>query len=76
MSEDPRDVRIRELEDALAAIAHQARAARHALCEQELLVRLENIARRAAAAIGLPPPGEDEGHRPGNVVDSPSTPRM
>ena len=44
-----RDTRIRELEAAIEEIAHQARLARMALCENELLIRLENIARRAEA---------------------------
>jgi hypothetical protein len=54
MPEDPRQVRIRELEKAIADIAHQARAARMALCENELLVRLENIARCAEAVRRQP----------------------
>ncbi|HEV7368176.1 hypothetical protein [Arenibaculum sp.] len=40
-----------ELEAALAEVLREATAARAALCEQELLVRLENIARRAEAAL-------------------------
>ena len=47
--EDSRDARIRELEAAIEEIAHQARIAQMALCENELLIRLENIARRAEA---------------------------
>ena len=62
MLEDPRQVRLRELENAIADIAHQARAARMALCENELLVRLENIVRRAEAVQrqpeGLESPGD------------------
>lgn len=51
--DDSRDVRIRELEDAIADIAHQAQAAKMALCENELQIRLENILRRAEAAQRL-----------------------
>lgn len=43
---DPRDARLAELEAALADIAGEARAGRHALCAHELQMRLENIARR------------------------------
>lgn len=46
---DPREARIRELEAAIEEISHQARIAQMALCENELLIRLENIARRAEA---------------------------
>lgn len=49
MSDDPRDARIRELEAALAEIAHQAQAAKMALCETELWIRLDTILRRAEA---------------------------
>lgn len=49
MSEDPREARIRELEEAIADIEAEARAAAHALCAHELQMRLENIARRAGA---------------------------
>ena len=47
--EESRETRIRELEAAIEEIAHQARLAQMALCENELLIRLENIARRAEA---------------------------
>ncbi|MBP2292122.1 hypothetical protein [Azospirillum rugosum] len=50
MSEDPREARIRALEEAIADIQAEARAAAHALCAHELQMRLENIARRAEAA--------------------------
>ena len=46
MTEDPREARIRELEQAIADISDEARAASHALCAHELQMRLENIARR------------------------------
>ena len=61
MSEDPRQVRIRELEKAIADIAHQVRAARMALCENELLVRLENIARCVEAVQRKPEEVESPG---------------
>ncbi|MCB9948593.1 MAG: hypothetical protein H6842_12365 [Rhodospirillaceae bacterium] len=40
-----------ELEDALEAIVREARLAGHALCRNEILVRLENIARIAREAL-------------------------
>lgn len=46
MPDDPRDARIRELEDALDYVAGEARAGGHALCAHELQMRLENIARK------------------------------
>lgn len=49
MTEDTRDVRIRELEAALDDIAGEARAGSYALCAHELQMRLENIARRIEA---------------------------
>lgn len=45
------------MEAALREILAQARAARSALCENELLVRLENIAREAEAALAAPDDG-------------------
>ena len=58
--DDPRETRIRELEAAIEEIAHQARLAQMALCENELLIRLENIARRAEAVRNAAD-GADEG---------------
>lgn len=55
MSKDPREARIRELEQAIADIAAEARAASYALCAHELQMRLENIARRAEAVRGEEP---------------------
>ncbi len=55
MSEDPRDARIRDLEEAIADIQTEARAAAHALCAHELQMRLENIARRAEAVRAAKP---------------------
>ncbi len=62
MSQTPASqaARIRELEAAIDEIAHQARLARMALCENELLIRLENIARRAEAVRNAAD-GADEG---------------
>ena len=53
--EDPREARIRDLEEAIADIRAEARAAAHALCAHELQMRLENIARRAEAARAVKP---------------------
>lgn len=50
----PEPGRIEALEAALADIVNEARAAGMALCENELLVRLENIARRAESALCRP----------------------
>ena len=58
MSKDPRDARIRELEQAIADIAAEARAAAHALCAHELQMRLENIARRLEAVHGEESPAQ------------------
>ena len=52
--DDPRETRIRELEAAIDEIAHQARLARMALCENELMIRLENIGRCAEAVRRRP----------------------
>jgi len=51
----PREARIADLEAALATIAEEARLAGTALCETELLVRIENIARLAEAALPKSP---------------------
>ncbi|MBP2311948.1 hypothetical protein [Azospirillum soli] len=56
MSKDPREARIRELEQAIADIAAEAHAASYALCAHELQMRLENIARRAEAVHKEEPP--------------------
>lgn len=49
---DERDSRIRELEDALREIAREAAAARSALCENELVIRLDTILDCCTAALG------------------------
>jgi hypothetical protein len=58
MQQDDRDAQIRRLEAAMDAIAQEARLAGMALCQNELLIRLENIARIAENAgprAGSPP---------------------
>lgn len=52
--EDERDTRIRNLEDALRQIAREAAAARSALCENELVIRLDTILDRCATALDQP----------------------
>lgn len=48
------------LRAALEDIAAEARSARYALCAHEVTMRLENIARRAEAALAaVPPPAAD-----------------
>lgn len=51
MTGDPRDDRIRDLEDALRDVAREAASARAALCENELVIRLDNILARSLEAL-------------------------
>lgn len=57
MSDDPQARRIRELTETLRSITHEAAAARSALCENELVIRLDNILALARAALE----GEERG---------------
>ena len=52
MPDDPQVLRIQQLTDALRAITHEAASARSALCENELMIRLDNILALAQAALG------------------------
>lgn len=49
--EEDSGVRLRVLEAALREIAREAAAARSALCENELVIRLDTILDRCAAAL-------------------------
>ncbi|WP_207485946.1 hypothetical protein [Arenibaculum pallidiluteum] len=51
MDEDPRDRRIRRLSEALRAAGQEAAAARAALCENELVIRLDTIQDLARKAL-------------------------
>jgi hypothetical protein len=51
MDEDPRDRRIEALRQALLAVSHEAAVARSALCENELVIRLDNILALARTAL-------------------------
>ncbi|AWK89902.1 hypothetical protein [Azospirillum thermophilum] len=51
MTGDPRDDRIRALEDALRDVAREAASARSALCENELVIRLDTILARSLGAL-------------------------
>ena len=51
MDEDPRDREIRTLREALRSASHEAAAARSALCENELVIRLDNILALARTAL-------------------------
>jgi hypothetical protein len=51
MDEDSRDQRIEALRQALLAVSHEAAVARSALCENELVIRLDNILALARAAL-------------------------
>lgn len=51
MTDDPRDARIQALEEALRTVALEAASARSALCENELVIRLDTILACCAAAL-------------------------
>lgn len=51
MNDDPRDQRIESLKQALLAVSHEAAVARSALCENELVIRLDNILALARTAL-------------------------
>jgi len=58
MAEEGSEQRIRRLAEALRAAAREAAAARSALCENELVIRLDNILALARDAL------EDEPESP------------
>ncbi|WP_207456263.1 hypothetical protein [Azospirillum sp. SYSU D00513] len=51
MPHSPPAERVRELTDLLRRITHEAAAARSALCENELVIRLDNILALAGEAL-------------------------
>jgi hypothetical protein len=51
MDDDTRDQRIEALRQALLAVSHEAAVARSALCENELVIRLDNILALARTAL-------------------------
>lgn len=50
-------------DEVLQAIVREAIAARSALCENELLIRLDNILELAQGALDAPPSPQPEGSK-------------